>query len=155
MNNNENRMVILFICTGNTCRSPMAAALMQRELDARGINAKALSAGLGFPGEPVSANAVEAMRKRGIDISAHLSQTAENMLLNAADVILVMQDVHKQVVELSHLNSRGKTFTLKEFVGEEGDVPDPFGGDQAEYDACADELERLCKKAAEKIVKQR
>ena len=151
----ENRMVILFICTGNTCRSPMAAALMQRELDARGIDAKALSAGMGFPGEPVSKNAVEAMRKKGIDISAHTSRTAEHMLLNAADVILTMQDVHKQVVELSHEKSRGKTFTLKEFVGEQGDVPDPYGGDQAEYDACADELERLCKKAADRIEREK
>ena len=52
---------------------------------------------------------------------------------------------------LGHIASRQKTFTLKEFVGEQGDVPDPFGGDEAEYDACAAEIERLCEKAADKI----
>ena len=91
------------------------------------------------------------MKKRGYDISSHVSQTAEAMLLNAADIILTMKDVHKQVVMLGHIASRQKTFTLKEFVGEQGDVPDPFGGDEAEYDACAAEIERLCEKAADKI----
>ena len=147
----NNRMIILFICTGNTCRSPMAAAFLQKMLDEKGIDAKVLSAGLGMPGEPVSENAVKAMKKRGYDISSHVSQTAEAMLLNAADLILTMQDVHKQVVMLGHIASRQKTFTLKEFVGEQGDVPDPFGGDEAEYDACAAEIERLCEKAADKI----
>ena len=147
----NNRMIILFICAGNTCRSPMAAAFLQKMLDEKGIDAKVLSAGLGMPGEPVSENAVKAMKKRGYDISSHVSQTAEAMLLNAADIILTMQDVHKQVVMLGHIASRQKTFTLKEFVGEQGDVPDPFGGDEAEYDACAAEIERLCEKAADKI----
>ena len=106
----------------------MAAAFLQKMLDEKGIDAKVLSAGLGMPGEPVSENAVKAMKKRGYDISSHVSQTAEAMVLNAADIILTMQDVHKQ-----------------------GDVPDPFGGDETEYDACAAEIERLCEKAADKI----
>lgn len=148
------RMIILFICTGNTCRSPMAAAFLQKMLDEKNVNAKVLSAGLGAPGEPVSENAVKAMAKRGYDISSHISQTAEAMLLNAADIILTMQEVHKQVVMLGFLGARSKTFTFKEFVGEEGDVIDPYGGDEEEYDACASELEGLCEKAAEIISKE-
>ncbi len=151
MKNLLNRKVILFICTGNTCRSPMAAAFLQKMLDDRNVDAKVLSAGLGMPGEPVSEGAVKAMAKKGYDISGHVSQTAFEMMLNAADLILVMQDVLKQVVVMSHLPSKEKTCTIKEFVGESGDVEDPFGGDEAVYDACADELERLCDKAADII----
>ena len=147
----NNRMIILFICTGNTCRSPMAAAFLQKMLDEKGIDAKVLSAGLGMPGEPVSENAVKAMKKRGYDISSHVSQTAEAMLLNAADIILTMQDVHKQVVMLGHIASRKKTFTLKEFVGEQGDVPDPFGGEEAVYRSCRDALRELLLPLAEEL----
>ena len=147
----DNKIIILKICTGNTCRSPMAAAFLQKMLDEKHIKAKVLSAGLGFPGEPVSKNAVLAAKKYGCDISGHVSQTAEALILNAADVILTMQDAHKQVIELSYIPAREKTFTLYEYAGLEGDVFDPYGGNEADYEKCAAEIYSLCAKIADRI----
>lgn len=86
---------ILFVCTGNTCRSPMAAALMRRALDKRGRSDIIVeSAGLAADGSPASGNAVAAMAEQGVDLSAHRSRPATPALLRQADILAVMSPSH-------------------------------------------------------------
>lgn len=152
-------MRILFVCTGNTCRSPMAAGLaldLWEELGQEPRELAVASAGVGaFPGMQASLNAVEVMADRGINISDHLSQIVLGDLMEEADLILTMtigqlDRLREQRPDLAHKMDQLRTYVTKGESSE--DVVDPFGGDLAVYDACAKELEVLVRKLIEEII---
>ncbi|HBT64388.1 MAG TPA: hypothetical protein DEB10_07000, partial [Ruminococcaceae bacterium] len=96
-------MKILFVCTGNTCRSPMAAALMRRELDKRGrLDIMIESAGLAAFGEPANPNAVQAVseldEKYAQPLRQHRSRSVSAHLLEQADLIAVMSKSHAAAI---------------------------------------------------------
>ena len=129
-------MNILFVCTGNTCRSPMAAALFNKIAMEKNLDVRIESAGLfANDGERASANSVEAMKDYGIDLSGHRAKTVNGELLEQVDVALTMTASHKMALE-QYLGD--KVYTLCEFAGENGDIPDPYGGDLQIYKECAD-----------------
>jgi protein-tyrosine-phosphatase len=97
-------MLILFVCSGNICRSPMAEALFRHEVQRRGLaGVETASVGTwGQDGLPATSEAVEVMRARGIDMSAHRGRTAERQSLEGADLIVVMTSVHaREVAQVS------------------------------------------------------
>lgn len=148
---------ILFVCTGDTCRSPMAEAMMKdiilKDKDLR--NNEIISAGTGvyLPG-PASYGAKEAMASRGINIEDHRSKPVTPEMINNADLILTMATSHKiKVLRMANESElKGKLFTLKEFAGQENhDIQDPFGLSVDEYKKCASEIYDALVIAKEKI----
>lgn len=138
---------ILFVCTGNTCRSPMAAALARkvladrlgcdvRDLAARGIHV--YSAGISGGSGPASLGAVSAMAKRGIELGDHTSSLLTMEFIRQADHIFVMTRSHLEAVLAMAPWAREKTQTLLK----SRDVDDPVGTSDGEYEQCAMTIER-------------
>src|SRR6478609_526924 len=140
--------MIVLVCTGNTCRSPMAEALLKKrvadrlgckieELDDRGV--VVMSAGISAPpGGRAAAEAIVTMKERGLDLTQHESQPLSERLIKFADCIITMTAGHRDAIWQAwpdaeprvHLISRGR-----------GDVADPIGGPIEMYRRCAEQLD--------------
>jgi protein arginine phosphatase len=136
---------LLFVCTGNTCRSPMAAAAARAELTRRGwTHVDVRSAGISAAGDsPASEHAATVLAEQGLDLSGHRSRPVSPELLEWADLILAMSPSH--VFALNEMGAGTKTGLVTDFLeGEElgRPVDDPFGGTVAEYRATYDVLAR-------------
>lgn len=123
-------MNLLFVCTGNTCRSPMAEALFRKAAGERGVadRFRALSCGLAAAdGMPASDNAVAAAAELGAGLSEHRSRRATPELLAEADAIYCMSAAHRAAIVSALPQLKGRVFVLHP------PVPDPFGGDLTVY----------------------
>ena len=137
---------VLLVCTGNICRSPLAAALLERALKERGIEGVAVhSAGTGaWDGAPASEGAYLVGLERGLDLSGHRARLLTRELVEEAALVLTMARHHRARVD--ELGGEGRVFVLGEYAGRKGDdaeVSDPFGGDLGVYRDTCIELEGL------------
>ena len=137
---------ILFICTGNVCRSPMAEALFRHAVHGRG-EFRVLSAGIGaVDGQPPTPHSVTAMRELGLDISAQRSRMLTAELVRAADFIFGMTHGHVDTIALLYPSAAEKTFLLREFDESlepyEKDIADPIGSPYEIYVDCRDQIEQ-------------
>ena len=144
-------MNLLFVCTGNTCRSPMAAAIMNKLAIENNIDVNIESAGMfATDGEKATPEAIEAIRKYEIDLESHLSQQITPELIEKSDLIVTMTEAHKMVLQDM---AKEKTCTLCELADISGDIEDPYGGDVEDYTEVADKLyialTQLCNKLEE------
>ena len=119
---------ILFVCTGNTCRSPMAEGIFNKRAKENNFDAMSKSAGLMVLESKASENSLEVCKENSIDISEHIPTQITAELINDADIILTMTASHKSV-----FGGMDKVFTVAEFFGGDGDVSDPYGGTLEEY----------------------
>jgi glycine hydroxymethyltransferase len=137
---------ILFICTGNICRSPMAEGLFRKAMAGRG-EFRIFSAGLGaIDGQPPTSHSVTAMKEIGIDISAQRSRALTTDLVRQADFIFGMTHGHVDTIALLYPPAAEKTFLLREFDETlepyEKDISDPIGSPYEIYAECRDQIEQ-------------
>lgn len=137
---------VLFVCTGNVCRSPMAEGLFRRAIRSRD-GYRILSAGLGaVDGQPPSPFAVKALAELGIDVSGLRSCVLTGEMVNEADYIFGMTHGHVETVIALYPQATEKTFLLREFDETldafEKDITDPIGGSYEVYVNCRDQIEQ-------------
>ncbi|MBZ5202119.1 low molecular weight protein arginine phosphatase [Planomicrobium chinense] len=144
-------MKIFFVCTGNTCRSPMAEAILTAK-ELPGVEVR--SAGI-FAGEaPLSANAQTVLDGAGISFE-HTSKQLLPKDMEWATLILTMTNSHKQFLLQNYPASAGKLYTLKEFAsGTAADVSDPYGGSLFTYQQTFNELKTLIDRVVEKLTEE-
>jgi protein arginine phosphatase len=147
--------VILFVCTGNLCRSPMARGLLRQHLVEEGLDGlyQVASAGVwATDGSPASDNAVAVMAERGIDISDHIAHTITSEDMAVADLILVMGREHTQMLRNTWLQYAWKIHLLSEMVGKRQDIQDPYGGPIEQYRVCADIIASIIDRGFDRIL---
>ncbi len=151
-------MKILFVCTGNTCRSSMAEALARHELDKRGLSGRVevMSAGtLAFSGQPASDHAVAVMKEMDIDLNSHRSTMLSRELIESADLVLTMTARHRMEILNVCPEAESKVHTLAVYAGAGADVPDPFGGGREIYHRCADSLRGMIRLAVDRLLREK
>ena len=135
--------VIALVCTGNTCRSPMAEMLMREQLCKKlGTEGavRVISAGVAAgPGSGASPQSVEVMGKRGLDLTGHASRALDESVMNVADLVLTMTRGHRAAILAAWPNLHDRVFTLRR---DGGDISDPVGMPVETYEACAEQIDR-------------
>ena len=129
-------MNITFVCTGNTCRSPMAAAIFsKRMLEAGRSDIQCRSAGLGAAeGQPVSANAVEACKEIGVDIQGHTAHRLRGIDMVNTHLFVVMEEIHQKILVEAGM-AKGQVYLL------DNGIPDPYGKDLEAFRECRDAIQ--------------
>ena len=149
-------MKVMFICTGNICRSAMAEGMFRKMTENMG-DIEVFSCGVyAETGDYATYNAVEAAKEYDADISSHRATNIREKKIKKMDLILCATNSHKQSVLYLYPGLKGKVFTMKEYThihkdGQDMDIKDPWGYDEYVYRRCAEEINECLEKTLEKI----
>ncbi|MBI2386046.1 MAG: low molecular weight protein arginine phosphatase [Elusimicrobia bacterium] len=138
---------VLFVCTGNTCRSPLAERLFLELSREAGLSMTAASAGTQAAyGMPLSRGAAGVLAEHGIGPVTHLARRVDKALLDAADAVYCLERDHRDELLVKFPDAKAKLLVLREAAGlSPADVEDPVGADAGEYRACAASIEEALK----------
>lgn len=148
------RASVLFVCTANRIRSPMAEALMRRYLATHpdGIRWELASAGTwakaGLTALPM---AQEVMAERGVDLRGHRAAEIDETMMARYRLVLVMEAGHREALQAEFPHDAGRVYLLSEMAGQRFNVADPIGGDMAGYRLAADVIASLIDRGAQRI----
>lgn len=139
-------MKIMFICTGNICRSAMAHKLFEKKLQDNNItDVTVYSSGIfAYNGDMATFDACDAMEEYGVDMSSHKATNTRNSNINEMDLILCATLSHKNSLINMYPELRDKIYTIKEYVGnskDDLDISDPWGYDISVYRRCASQID--------------
>ncbi len=144
---------ILFICTDNSCRSPMAESVLKKLIQDNHWSLQCSSAGLAaFHGVPAAHDAVEVCREKGIDLSAHQSQPLSKTLVMESDLILTMTGKHRESIVRKMPELESKVSLLSDYAGQGiEDIEDPVGQSFEHYQKVFAQIEGYLLKAKDKF----
>jgi protein-tyrosine-phosphatase len=129
----------------------MAAAFFNHLAEQKKLPVHAGSAGLYPVLDHATEETIIVASEYGVNLSHHRSRQLSQATVQGADIILTMTETHKRQVERFYPIAHGKTFTLREFVGESGDIADPYGQSQAVYRRCAEQIRTAVEKVVEHL----
>jgi protein-tyrosine-phosphatase len=135
---------LLIVCTGNVCRSPMAAGLIRDRLRWAGLSDQVhvSSAGVfALEGAPASADGVDVLAERGVDISDHRARQLDDQMLDQADLVLVMEERHRQAIFARAPQHLHKVMLFSELAGEHADIADPYRQGRPAYERTLETLD--------------
>jgi protein-tyrosine-phosphatase len=149
---------VLFVCTANICRSPIAVGIFDALVEDRGLTFQAESAGVAaLVGEPVASHTYQVARELGIDIDGHRARQVDEILLRKADLVLTMTPQHRDTLHRNFKDFEEKIYTLPEYSAGDtvGGIADPYGRSIGIHRASALDILRHVELVVERLERER
>ena len=146
---------IMFICTGNTCRSPIAEVVTRNKLLENKIKISVISRGIIVPrSTKANEKAINIVKINKLDLEKHMSKQVIKDEIDDQTLILTMTLRHKQILLFNYPDLYGKVYTVNEYVDRDGDIEDPYGQPIEIYKKCYYQIEEFANKLISKLQKE-